>query len=411
MSLKKMIKNLMALFLAIVFFSTTSIVHAENNMAFSAGKGYGDLDVSQATLSSYASYGLMGYNSYYSTSGANASILAGKFNNGTKRLESDIVFLTGHGAWDSIDTTASGGLRIGDTSTFKYVGTNDFDWEKVKLAIFLACETGQETNYEEINLAYNVFKKSNWKITSLGWHQRITDKSAISWIDNFNSKLETGANVDSAISYANSKSYADNRVKDIAFYGEPNLVLRKTRSISSINIDESNIKYITEDIFFDGQDVTPIINLLENNFGKLDINNYKVDIFTHSKENQFYTIDFTYLIDDIYTNSSYTAIVNEGKVVQISNNSVTVPSNIDTDFENYGREENIAKSIGISNTNKSNNIKCINNMESITPILIKEQQTRKYIDLIKNEKYIQVETTYSYKDSKSVAVNYYEYKI
>ena len=50
-------------------------------------------------------------------------------------------------------------------------------------------------------------------------------------------------------------------------------------------------------------------------------------------------------------------------------------------------------------------------MKNIEPISIRGQKTRKYINLNKKEKYIQVETKYGYKNSESVAINYYEYKL
>ena len=408
---KKFLKGFMTSMLTAGILCTATNVYAANNMAFSAGKGYGGVDVSQATIASYASYGAMGYNSYYATSDATKSVLGGKFTNGTKRLESDIVFLTGHGMWNKIDTTTTGGLQIGSSSASKYVGTNDFDWGKVKLAIFLGCSTGQETSNPGTNLAYNVFEKSNWNITSFGWHQDINHNAAISWIDNFNSKLETGSSVNSAMNYANSKNYVNNSIKDVAFFGNPNLVIKKTRSLTNNKLDESNITYVSENIYFDGKDIEAIINLLEEKFGGFDVNDYKIDIFTNSKTNKSYTIDFTYLIDDIYTNSSYTVIVNNGKVVQIADNTVPVDDDLDINFEDYYIQENWAKLIGVSYTNKLNNESCINSMKNIEPISIRGQKTRKYFNLNKKEKYIQVETKYGYKNSESVAINYYEYKL
>lgn len=128
---------------------------AAGNCAFSAGKGYGNVDMSSTTINASAVYRKMGYNSYYATDGATKSILAGYFQNGIRRLESDIVFLTGHGGSNYIDTAAVGGLRVDSHSISKYVGTNEINWSNVKLAIFLACNTGNGSN----NLAYDVFKK------------------------------------------------------------------------------------------------------------------------------------------------------------------------------------------------------------------------------------------------------------
>lgn len=412
MKVNRISKTILMILLIILLLSITTNTYAANNMAFSAGKGYDGIDVSQATISCYSSYASMGYNSYYSTSGANRSILAGSFSNGTKRLESDIVFLTGHGSWDRLSTTATGGVKIGNGTNSKFVGTNNVNWKNVKLAIFLACNTGEETSNSEINLAYNVFKKSNWTTTTMGWHQAINHDAAIAWIDNFNSKLETGATVSRALNYANSKSYVNNTIKDIAFYGNQNLVLKKSRSMTNNAIDESNIIPIEEKVYFDGQNIKPITNLLSSIFEEFNIEDYEVDIFTISKDDDYYTIDFTYKIDDAYTNSSYTVIVNKGEVVQVADNSIELNhDNIDYKFDNYENQEMIAKEIGTSMTYKQNNINCISNFENIAPITIRKQRTRKYIDLEENKKYIQVETEYSYKGSEEIGANCYEYEI
>ena len=356
----------------------------------------------------------MGYNSYYSTSGANTSVLSGAFSNGTKRLESDIVFLTGHGSYKSVNTTANGRLEIGEfVGSNTRIGTEEVDWTKVKLAIFLACETGKQTNEDPENLAYDVFEKSNWKATTMGWRQNIECLDSIAWIDYFNSKLETGSSISAALNYANSKNiYSNNAIKDLSFFGDPNLVLKKSRSAVTNNIDEDNVKYITENISFDGTNIETINELLNDEFSNFKVEDYEIDIFTNSEELGYYTIDYTYKINDIYTNSGYTVMVNNGKVVQIADNFIPISEEeLDTNFENYAQKANIAKEIGKSYTNKFNNENCINNCETITPISIRNQETRKFIDLKNNKKYIQVSTVYSYKNDNATAVNGFKYEI
>ena len=247
----------------------------------------------------------------------------------------------------------------------------------------------------------------------MGWRQIIGDKDGNAWIDYFNSKLETGSTISAALNYANSKNiYERNSIKDLSFFGDPNLVLKKTRSVVTNDLDEDNIKYITEDISFDGTNIETINKLLKDEFSDFKLEDYEIDIFTNSEELGFYTIDYTYKINDIYTNSGYTVIVNNRKVVQIADNSIPIDEKkLDINFENYAQKEDIAKEIGKSYTNKFNNENCINNYASIVPISIKEQETRKYIDLKNNKKYIQVSTIYSYKDESATAVNCYKYEI
>ena len=410
--MKKYILVLIIIFFVTLLVLTTNAHAAVNNVAFSAGKGYGDLDASDMTIENYSSYANMGYQSYYSTSPTN-SYLLGSFSNGRKRLESDVVFLTGHGTYDSVSTTGASGLRIGSNGG-RYIGTNNFDWKKVKLAIFLACETGQETNNSEVNLAYNVFKKSNWTTTSIGWRQKIPNTDALKWLKSFNQKLKAGGTINSAMVYAGSQSgYESNKIKDLAFYGNPNLVLKLSRSIdSSEQIGESDITYIQDTILFNGENLQPILSLLESKFDNFNIDDYDIDIFTNSKENEIYTIDFTYKIGDIYTDSSYTVFVNNGKVTHIANNFIPLNTEkLDTDFSDYMLKQDIAKSIGISKVKQHNNETCISNFESITPVSINNQKTKKYISLKENKKYIQVETEYSYMNSEDTAVEIYKYEL
>lgn len=62
----------------------------------------------------------------------------------------------------------------------------------------------------------------------MGWRQIIGDKDGNAWIDYFNSKLETGSTISAALNYANSKNiYERNSIKDLSFFGDPNLVLKK----------------------------------------------------------------------------------------------------------------------------------------------------------------------------------------
>ena len=105
-------------------------------------------------------------------------------------------------------------------------------------------------------------------------------------------------------------------------------------------------------------------------------------------------------------------MVNNGKVVQIADNFIPISEEeLDKNFENYAQKANIVKEIGKSYTNKFNNENCINNCETITPISIRNQETRKFIDLKNNKKYIQVSTVYSYKNDNATAVNGFKYEI
>ncbi|MCI9177264.1 MAG: hypothetical protein HFJ28_01475 [Clostridia bacterium] len=411
---KILTKSLLALTLLSATIAIPLKVSAASGFAFSAGKGYDNIDMTTTTNACADSYNRMGYGIYCATYDANYNVLNGSFTNGRKRLESDLVFLTGHGTENYVGTLKENGVKIGSSQAGRYVGTASIDWTKTKLVIFLACNTGKE-NVD--NITYDVFKRSNWKTTTIGWHQTIVSTSADKFICNFNAKLETGATINQALNYAGSKSYADSKVKDLAIFGNGEMVVKKTRSaVNTLDnntvIDESNITYITEDIPYDGTEekLPAIINLLKQKDASFNINDYEVNIYNTSKENKHYTIEFTYKIGDIYTNSAYTVIVNYGKVVQIADNSIKVDKEkLDTNFKTS--KENIAKEVGKSDAIKSNIKENINNISEITPVEIKKQETRKYIDLNTKKKYLQVFTTYSYENEEAIAENVTNYEI
>lgn len=79
-------------------------------------------------------------------------------------------------------------------------------------------------------------------------------------------------------------------------------------------------------------------------------------------------------------NSSYTVIVNNGKVIQIADNSIDFEMrNINTDFNM--NDATIAKEAATSDTVRQNIYTCIDNFTNIAPITIRQQDLRKFIDL------------------------------
>ncbi len=422
MKRNRVIKGIITLLLTVSTLGVTTSVYAANNMAFSAGGNSGDgVNMTNCTLANYTWYKNMGYNSNYATSNATYETLSGKFSNGTKRLESDIVVLAGHGASDHIVTLENSAGKHGlivKNKAGKYAGANSFDWSKVKLAIFLGCETGKETSYDYINLAYYIFARSNWKTTSMGWRQKIDSGAAEKWIDNFNNKLNTRANVRAALNYANSKSYGDQRVKDLAFYGNGDLVLKKSSKSVTKNvedkIDESNITYVKDNIKFNGkEDLSNIEKLLQKKNEQFKLKDYQVDIYTHSKENGYYTIELTYKINGIKTNSSYTVIVYNGKVEQIADNSIAT-NNIDSRKLNISDERqktDIAKFLAKTNLIINNINENLTLDGNINTIEIKKQSTEKIFDINKNKTYIRIYTEYGYKGDNASAVTCYDYEI
>ena len=107
----------------------------------------------------------------------------------------------------------------------------------------------------------------------------------------------------------------------------------------------------------------------------------------------------------LVVNSSYTVIVNNGKVIQIADNS------IDFEMRNINNDATIAKEAATSDTVRQNIYTCIDNSTNIAPITIRQQDLRKFIDLNTGKKFIQVFTTYGYSGSTAIAGTQYDYEV
>ena len=174
-------------------------VYASGNNAFSVGADYPNdtVDTRSAARSAATKLGAMGYDSYYSTEPTYA-ILGGSFSDdGHKRLQSDIVYLNGHGTPNSV-VFPNTGLRVGGDDGYFYRGTDNFHWSNVDLAILMACNT---SIYGD-SIAYRL----NWggATTSIGFPDTVYTSAGKTWTNRFLDKLADGGTVNEAKDHANS---------------------------------------------------------------------------------------------------------------------------------------------------------------------------------------------------------------
>lgn len=308
--------------IAIVTLSILSLgttVFAAGNCAFSVGANYGsgDIDTSDPALFAYSKYKQMGYSSYYTTE-PTFSELNGYFKNGTRRLESDILFLDGHGwrdghgiAFPNVDvwygTTEEGA---------KWVGIANMNWNTTKLVVYAGCYTAKAG--EDNHITVETFRRG--AKSALGWHQDVGTISLRQWTNNFNEKIAQGSSFSAAFNYANSQDYNDNNVKDLGIYGDWNMTYRSSRSGNTL--ENPNTIYVTENIEFNeaNQNIEGIFQLVESINQNFNKDNYETKIFILNKEDNFYSIDLTRKVDGYLTNSGYVIAINNGKVVSITNN-------------------------------------------------------------------------------------------
>lgn len=378
---------------------------AAGDCAFSAGYGYGNVNMTSIVKTVCTYTGNMGYHAYYSTDGTNKTILDGYFQNGTKRLESDLIFLTGHGQSDRLYTIAGHGLKTG-ASTQTFAGTAEQNWTKVKLAVFLACNTGNGDG----NLAYDVFKRSNWTTTSLGWKNEILEADAKKWAEYFYKKLATGATIDQSMVYAGSQKYNNGNIKDLSFFGNGNMIAsKKSRAINMQEEIEGNIEQFKEKVKINDEEVekeiTEFMQKYNSGYKKDD---FDISVYDIKEDGSLKIIDLTYKVGKFITNSQYSIIVENGYITQIADNTIKNENNynvysIDTNIEITNEELENAKKMA-----RKEILKKLNEDD----LILTNEKMDWFYDLDTNKKYIRITDTFGYKnDNNAIVSEFWDYEI
>ena len=100
MRIKKIISLVLSLVMVTSICAFSNPASAAGGMAFSVGTDYGllEVDTSGDATTACDLYAIAGYSSYYSTQ-PTVSVMRGSFSNGIKRIQSDILFFSGHGSY------------------------------------------------------------------------------------------------------------------------------------------------------------------------------------------------------------------------------------------------------------------------------------------------------------------------
>lgn len=395
--MKKVFKFLFIIILVIgMIFLLKHTALAAGNCAFSVGAEYSDIDTRDAALYAQERYSGMGYNSYYSTV-PNYSILGGYFQNGTRRLESDIVFLDGHANNHSIVFPGCG-LQIGGKDGGFYWGTDNFNWRNVKLAVLAGCETAQYGD----SIAYRI----NWggATTSVGFIKSASTVAFTQWTKRFNLSLANGKTVNEAKDYANSFIYLDNRIKSVQVIGNGNLILsNSTRNMMNLNEEVVRALVISskESLNIESQEtITKVEEEIKNNNKLFNSNDYVYEINKTSNDKEEYTIDFIYKIGDFETNSGYTAFIKAGKLVKILDNTINI--------ENINKRESFFNNVYQAQKESYEKLAKEEVKRKMNNIEIVETKTKFYYDIKSNKKYIVIMVINQYKDAKSIEEVKYE---
>lgn len=347
---KNSFSKAISIIIALVFFyQATQPVYANGNHAFSVGAECSvTMDTREAALQAAQTYRTAGYSSTYTVI-PTYDILGSSHSDGVKFLESDVVFLDGHGDNNTIGFPLSA-LRVGNKDGSYYWGTNNFHWGNVKLVILMGCETAKYGD--------SITHRVNWggATTSVGFPETIYVSASNDWGKRFNDKLATGSTVNDAKSYANSFSYPlMSSIKNATIVGDGDLRITTTRNyltlgedseiqnidtllkndvngVQEINYDKNikleNLKKINieKNIIFENNSESKekIFNLLENTIKDFNRDNYEITIQKTDTDKENYSIDVLYKIEDFYTNSSYVITIEDGKIIELIDHIIEI---------------------------------------------------------------------------------------
>lgn len=327
MKLKKIICTALSLTLIGTLFVPTLSASAAGNHAFSVGTNYGLFDVNTSSDATNACdlYAIAGYTSNYTTE-PTVSIMRGNFQDGTKRIQSDILFFSGHGNTNSVVfnfKNKGGNYKTGvynsedwtsTSSGYGYVGLKG-NMGSVKLITLAACETASGTN----NITR--YAKDQGADAAVGWTTTVGASSHTKWLARYNDKLATGSTVYAAISYANSFSYSDNAVKNAYVYGNGNITIKRTRS-AAYAAEEANLHEIaTEKALVansNGLNINAVTAMLEKSVDNFDSTCFKP--VTHQNGEDYYTVDYIQMVNGFETNSCITVLIQNNTIDKVIDN-------------------------------------------------------------------------------------------
>lgn len=327
MKLKKIICTALSLTLIGTLFVPTLSASAAGNHAFSVGTNYGLFDVNTSSDATNACdlYAIAGYTSNYTTE-PTVSIMRGNFQDGTKRIQSDILFFSGHGNTNSVVfnfKNKGGNYKTGvynsedwtsTSSGYGYVGLKG-NMGSVKLITLAACETASGTN----NITR--YAKDQGADAAVGWTTTVGASSHTKWLARYNDKLATGSTVYAAISYANSFSYSDNAVKNAYVYGNGNITIKRTRS-AAYAAEEANLHEIaTEKTLVansNGLNINAVTAMLEKSVDNFDSTCFKP--VTHQNGEDYYTVDYIQMVNGFETNSCITVLIQNNTIDKVIDN-------------------------------------------------------------------------------------------
>lgn len=400
--MKRIIKTFIYI-LGLFLLLNSSIVYASGNQALLVGNQYTDGLDTRIDATSAGSRLAPTKKTLITVTAPTISYIKGTHTN-TKRMESDILFFSGHGnntLMHFYNTSSDFYITAGSNSS-NTVGLSSYTMSNVKLVVFAGCQTANNSSSNLAKSANSLGAKA-----TLGWIPSIQVGSHSLWLDRFWLKAATETHAQTALTYADSFSYTDNGVKSYRKYGTWNYTAGFKSSGTSIYnsplINKDKREHIVN-ISLNNNDLDRQIEnaIIENIDSGFNINMYSI---YKTIRDDATIIDITLQNNDIKSTIGYVVFVENNKITKIYDNT--------NNMKMSKVYESMNTQIGSYQTNQSKTNKNLfaNAIKDIDTSLLEivDQKIEKFYDENNNKIYYNVSTTVKTQTGEISIFVYQEY--
>jgi len=313
----KKIKMIVACILIVLVSMGTCPMNAkaDGGLACSVGKDYGPddknkIDTREDAKDAFRHYSDAGYTAKYITNPLKSELY--KAMDGVAWINADILLFSGHGS----STGMNFGFRI-TAKDLKTVKSGDIDiaahMPHVKLVTFAGCETALGAkNITKSAVEYGAE-------TAVGWTDTVYGGSHSNWLCRYNNRLAEGDTVEEAVDFANSFIYLPGSgVKTVVIEGNEDLKI--TGAENSWSTWNGGLRETTKVMYSCEEDIANLVEEIRLVDQSFDLQNYK--IYEYNRGAGDFVIDFVKVIDGCETLSGYTAIVTDGYLTELYDNTI-----------------------------------------------------------------------------------------
>ena len=394
--------------------------------AFSVGTSYGALQgsttVDATTAASY--YALSGYDSYYSTI-PTYTVLSGNFSTGKKRIQSEVLFFSGHGNFNNMSFNYDGNTNP-DYKTgvfwwwdyfspegYSYVGING-NMANARLVTFAGCLTAEGSD--------NITKRAvdQGAKVAVGWTTTTWAPSHTPWLERYNDMLSQGKSVNYAIAYANLFTYLPGTgVKNAKVYGNGNLGITSSYYRAGNTFDEEDS---LKEVFFsqniplstqDTLEIEEVTSVMRASIGDFCLEDYAVSF--HKVCDGTYWVEYRRIIGGFETNSGYCVAIIDNQIERIIDNRIAESVSMVEELENFSASlfstDSRSNSTAASRLEAEALSKAADQTRMSDLKEIVNQRIHYYYDIETNERYILVYTDYNFDGTGALGVDLYMMKI